>query len=415
MSPAYPRSVALINPMADFGIDTYTHELAQGLAANGVRTDVYSADASTLRVPAAQLNYRRFHVLGSRFPVQLADATRPRAELASVLSEAAGRRPRASPNGQPRAWKRWMRDLYLTGELALHLKRANYDVVWTQWPDLGSYSRFWRASRLLHMPVVHTVHNILPHERSAGDMVMCETAYRTARLLFVHSTPVRKELVTLFPAYASKVVTIPHGAYTIYPRLPDARSRLRTELQIGPDQIVLLVCGAIRPYKNVGGCIDAMALLERNDAVLIIAGSEPGSSTENPLPATSEHVRDAGIGSRVRLLPGFRDVARMAELFEAADVLLLPYHKSYGSGLLMLGITFGKYILATKPGMEETASMYSRGILLDGTTGEDIKSGIERAVSRVRLDPGAPNAIPPQFQWDVIAANCLEAIRLHLA
>ena len=44
MSRAFPGFVALINPMADYGIDTYTHELARGLAENGVHVDVFTAD-----------------------------------------------------------------------------------------------------------------------------------------------------------------------------------------------------------------------------------------------------------------------------------------------------------------------------------------------------------------------------------
>jgi|GEM_PF-5309357 len=50
MSDDFPRPIALINPIPGFGSDLYTHELAQGLAANGVRIDVYCSDVSHINV-----------------------------------------------------------------------------------------------------------------------------------------------------------------------------------------------------------------------------------------------------------------------------------------------------------------------------------------------------------------------------
>ena len=394
--------------MADFGIDVYTHELAQGLAANGVQTDVYTADASYLKVRDPRPNYRRFHVLGSRFPATLEDVTRrtaaspdlPLDESKIVLAQGV----------LSAAWKRRVRDAYLSGELALHLKRAKYDVVWTQWPDLGGYAKFWAASRLLRIPVVHTVHNILPHEPSAGDMAVCDTAYRTARLLFVHSRPVRDELAALFPAYASKAVSVPHGTYTWYKRCPEARARVRDALAIPSDAVVLLSCGLIRPYKNINACIEALAALDRTSVVLVIAGSDPDAPADDQLEKTRERVRTAGVEAQVRLIPGRPGDDELAELFEATDVLLLPYLKSYGSGLLMLGITFGKYVVATRTGMEESALRYPRAILLDGADTAEVLRGIDIAARRAAEDPTPLACVPPEFDWRNIAATCLDEI-----
>src|SRR5665213_2311677 len=410
MTPSFPRSVALINPLGDFGIDTYTHELALGLAANGVRVDVYTSDTSRLRVPS-QPNYRRFHVIGSHLPAVLEDATgrRPPATALSRLSNPAAIVGMQPP--RPAWWKALLRKYYLPAQLAFRLKREKYDIVWTQWPDLGANEGFWQWSRLLGIPVVHTVHNILPHERTEGDKLAADTAYRTAQVLFVHSTAVSNEFAEVFPTYARKAVVIPHGTYTIYPRLREARARLRAELAIAPEQVVLLICGGIRPYKNVNACISAVAALDRDDVVLIIAGSEPGASPGNPLADITRRVEAAGIQSRVRLLPGYRDEAGIAEVFEASDVLLLPYLKSYGSGLLMLGITFGKYVLATRSGMEESVSAYPRGILLDGSSPSNIMGGILVAAARVRADPGPLDTISPTLKWDCIASSCMEACR----
>jgi glycosyltransferase involved in cell wall biosynthesis len=241
-------------------------------------------------------------------------------------------------------------------------------------------------------------------------MMMCERVYAAARLLFVHSGTVRAEFATIFPAYVAKLSTMSHGTYTLYPRNPGARARVRAALEIPDDAIVLLCCGAIRPYKNIGACVRALAQIHRRDVVLVIAGAEPESSPIDPLAETRALVHRAGVVDRVRLRPGFLDEIAMADLFEAVDILMLPYLKSYGSGLLMLGVTFGKYIIATRSGMEDSAVRYPGSILLRGTTVDDVRIGIEIALQRISDGPRSIERIPPEFEWANIAKQCLSDI-----
>jgi glycosyltransferase involved in cell wall biosynthesis len=406
-----PSTLALINPMADYGIDTYTYELAQGLAANGVQVDVYCADASILGTPPLHANHRRYAVLGSRL---WRNATAVRSSLEnSPASHRNGNGPKGNA-ATVSPWRRSVRRLYLPTELGLRLKRHNYDAVWTQWAELADYEGFWRASRFLRIPIVHTVHNILPHERRVGDVAAYRKVYETARLLFVHSSQVRDEFSSLFPEQASKTVVVPHGSYTLYRRQPEARSAVRSALRIPADAVVLLFCGAIREYKNIDAAIGALAQLKRDDVVLIIAGSEPGDGAD-PLARTRATIQRAGVEHRVRLVSGFLDQKQMAEIFEASDILLLPYSKSYGSGLLMLGMTFGKYVVATKPGMEESASIYTRSVLLQGADTASVLAGIETAIERMRTEHKPFAGVPCEFDWVNIAATSLEQIGRALA
>jgi glycosyltransferase involved in cell wall biosynthesis len=407
MASFRPRSIALINPLADYGIDTYTYELGQGLAANGVSVDAYCSAVSRIGTPELDPRHRRFNVLGGRLPRNLDVSTpvTPARPTESKRSTSDGSVPRAQPG-----WRRRLRQVYLSGELALRLKAGRYDAVWTQWPEMEDYADFWNALRWLGNPLVHTVHNVLPHQRSPGDVALYGAVYDAARVLFVHSRPVRDELAALFPRAVAKAFAIPHGTYTFYKRQPAARARLRAELNIPAASVALLFCGAIRPYKNIDAAIAALAALGRDDVVLIVAGSEGGDGLADPLARTKQLVRDAGVEHRVRLMPGYLDAVPMAELFEAADVLLLPYLKSYGSGLLMLGITFGKYIVATRSGMEESASRYPRAIIVDGDDAAAVEQGIELAIERVRSDSAPLHTALPEFEWSNIAAASLNEI-----
>jgi glycosyltransferase involved in cell wall biosynthesis len=404
-------SVALINPIGDYGIDTYTYELGQGLAANGVRVDAYCAAVSHLRALDLDPNHRRFNVLGRRLPRDLSGSAAEAAPPPGMLPVSVA----APPQRVSTRWKHALRRAYLATELALRLKREKYDVVWTQWPEMDDYSSFWNAARKLGLNVVHTVHNIFPHERRPDDVALYSEVYETARLLFVHSGQVRDELVSLFPGQASKVVAVPHGTYTFYRRCPAIRASVRERLRIPANAVVLLFCGAIRPYKNLDAALAAFAALRDENVVMIISGWERDATSDNPLAQTTELVRRTGIENRVRMVPGALPKEELAELFEASDILLLPYLKSYGSGLLMLGITFGKYIVATRSGMEESASRYPRSIVLNGDDARAIERGIEAAVSLARVNPLPLNAVLPEFQWANIAATSLIAIERTLS
>ena len=59
------NSVAILNPLGDFGINAYSFELAEGLCAAGVSVDVYVNGASPLSVLPAARRHRCFPVLGS--------------------------------------------------------------------------------------------------------------------------------------------------------------------------------------------------------------------------------------------------------------------------------------------------------------------------------------------------------------
>jgi glycosyltransferase involved in cell wall biosynthesis len=290
------------------------------------------------------------------------------------------------------------------------LKSRKYDVIWTQWPDLEGYApQFWTMCRMSGLKLVHTVHNVLPHERFAGDRECYAKAYRAARLLFVHSEHSRKMLAENFTFAASRVVLMHHGLYTIYPRRTEARQAVRKRLGIEDSQTMLLCCGSIRPYKNVSATIEAMKDPRCAGTVLVISGMEQEEGSD-PLEHTRSDVERAGVADRVRLLPGLKPREEMAELFEACDVLMLPYLESYSSGLLLLGMTFGKHIVMTRTGgAEESLALYKEHTLLEGTSADCIAAGIARADYRIRNCP-AQTLVTPELDWRQIAKTAMNDI-----
>jgi len=407
------NSVAILNPLGDFGINAYSFELAEGLCGGGVSVDVYVNGASPLSELPSARRHRCFPVLGSVLLKQDLK-TGYQADSLSLPLLRSTSSVTAEPASRPTTmFRERARQKFLEIELAAQLRRKRYDLVWTQWPEIYGHG-FWATCRRLGMKTVHTVHNVLPHEENSEDVTLLRNVYGNSDRLMVHSEQSRQELVRLFPDMASRASIMRHGLYTIYPRSTEARKRLRGELQIGPAEVACLICGAIRPYKNIDSCLRALTELPK-DVLLIVAGKESGfadSSKEDALAHTRRVAREFGVEDRVRLIPRFLGRLEMAGLFEAADLLLLPYIKGYGSGLLLLGMTFRKYIVTTDTGgASEYLRNYPYSSLLARGESAEVAAGIREGIRTLQAGTLTAEATAlEELQWTTIARNALQII-----
>ncbi len=414
------RSIAIIDFLDDFGIGGYIYELAEGLAANGVSVDIYSSGHGEVSKLDIERHHRLLPVLGNSLyrqakllsgatvrkqPSQTPQSAAP-ASSDNAMSGDAGRR-----RSHVRRLKDRLRSFLMPFELALYLKSKNYDVVWTQWPHADEYGiRFWAVCRHLGIRLVHTVHNVLPHEETQHDRAMCAAVYKNSGTLVVHSSYAVRRLAEVFPQFAKKTIMARHGLYTTYPRIREARQRVRAALHIAPDQVAFLVFGGIRPYKNTDSVLQAFRRLKSTKAVLIVAGREmgfPDLEPVKPLARTERIATELGITERVRFIPGLHEIEHTSEVFEAADVLILPYLESYGSGALLLGMTFEKYILATPTGgMEEYLEEYPRHTILKGTGVDELLAGIETVTKMFPESVSKQQGIP-SLEWKTIAGQVI--------
>ena len=166
---------------------------------------------------------------------------------------------------------------------------------------------------------------------------------------------------------------------------PAARQRMREALEVAERQPLVLIFGGIRPYKNIETVLSALCVPALHETALVVAGRETGYTepvAAEPIGRTRAHAAALGVSDRVRFLPGRLDLEETSALFEAADIMALPYIKSYGSAALLLGMTFGKHIVATRTGgMEEYLTQYPRHTLLDGSDPASVVRGLVDAVT----------------------------------
>jgi glycosyltransferase involved in cell wall biosynthesis len=418
--PKLIRSIAIIDPIGDYGIGGYVYELAEGLASNGVEVDVYTNGLSQMKDLGLPRHHRLLPVLGGVLFRQGKTLKGTPARVADS-SDTGGVRLLGEVRGVPRRPGLVTRvvDFLLPFELALYLKKRRYDLIWTQWPVMTRYGvRFWAICKMLGLRLVHTVHNVVPHEED-HDPRMLQRVYQHSDTLIIHSEYSRQELVRLFPKCNRKTLLMRCGMYTMFPRIQGEMGEIREKLGIPKEAPVLLFYGSVRPYKNIDAVLESLADQRSGDSVLIVAGRESGYPDVvhgDPLGRTRRIASSLGVFDRVRLLPGLLDLKSTSELFEMADVLLLPYLKSYGSGVLLLGMTFGMHIVATRTGgMEEYLAEYPAHTFLDGPDTESVAQGIERAL-RGAARPGVSRQYQlPNLDWRTIGAKALRALDGHPA
>lgn len=277
-------SIALINPLGDFGINQYCWELSEALGLAGATVRFFTSSAETVPRPEHhtclpvlhQALFRQRAVTPTYAQTNVAPA--PLWIQEALETQLAPAQPSTSRSTEGIAQVRSaFRSAFLTCELAMHLRLSGVDVVWTHWPDLESYAPwFGTLCRKFGMRYVHTVHNTLPHEFDDRDLRLCKRIYEGAELLFTHSDFSRRELALHYPQTADRVRISRHGLYNLYPRFPHRRDAVRAQLGLTAGDTAVLFAGGIRPYKNLDSAIEALRLPGCEQLVLVISGKEAG-------------------------------------------------------------------------------------------------------------------------------------------
>ncbi|MBA3598429.1 MAG: glycosyltransferase family 4 protein [Methylibium sp.] len=158
----------------------------------------------------------------------------------------------------------------------------------------------------------------------------------------------------------------------------------------GKAATTLLCVATLTPRKGHAVLIEALAGLKDRRWTLVCAGS----TTRDP--ATTAALRgaiaDAGLGERVQLL-GEVDPARLAALYDSADLFVLPSHyEGYGM-VLAEALARGLPVLATTAGAMADTVPPDAGVLVPPGDAAALRSALagllDRPARRLELAAGA--------------------------
>lgn len=268
------------------------------------------------------------------------------------------------------------------------------------WLRLGLFAARLLAARALGYTVVWTVHQVRPHESSSPllDRAGTRLLARAAQLLVAHD---RSTADRAAEELGRRPRLVAHGSYLgVYPS-GRPRAQVRAELGLPEDAFVLLSLGHLRRYKGLDLLLAAFESTRDSlpDARLVLAGL-PVDGDEGEAVAAA-----ASKDERVRALLGFVPDERVAELFGAADVAVLPRSDGGTSGALLLALSMGTPVVAADaPAYAELVEEPPSGWLFVPGDGNSLTEAIRRAAKtsagELRRRSGAARRRAAQLRWD---------------
>jgi glycosyltransferase involved in cell wall biosynthesis len=318
-------------------------------------------------------------------------------------------------------------------------------VLHAQWALLPPFEALlYRRLRRGGVPVVHTVHNVLPHEPSPAARWRWRALYTNADALIVHSRATARRLhrlldgggspdpglgpgpgrvgvglgpesaLDLASRSADRIHVVPMGPFTPFDGVHPSREAARVALHLPPEAPLALFFGLVRPYKGLDLLLEAWATVRQRspEARLLVAGPVPGGAAAAA--AWRRRIEGLGLGDTVLWHPGYVAEESVSRYLAAADVVALPYRETDDSAVLALARGHGRAVLATDVGGLREALAAGGGRLVAPGEAEALASALQEIlddpVIRERLE-SEQRAAASSWNWDEAARATIEVYR----
>lgn len=259
------------------------------------------------------------------------------------------------------------------------------DPVRARTMAMGMVGRL-EALRARDVNLIWTVHNLYPHDAKFVDLEL-EVQQRIADLanvVHIMSRSTQDAMAGIVDLDPEKLLYSPHpnyrGAY------PDhtTRQESRSILGIGPEEVVFLMFGAIKPYKGLSRLLEALDHVvsqNRDRQIRLLIAGAPDTSEE-----AQEFVSQALVHPNV-LIERNRVPAERAQYFlRAADVGLVNYERLLNSGAALLYQTFGLPVVAADTSPLREGLLGEATVFVNGRSARDFASALEEAIDKLVSD-----------------------------
>lgn len=209
----------------------------------------------------------------------------------------------------------------------------------------------WGLLRLCRRPNVEVVvHEADPPRLWRPDYLLLARALRRAPAMLLHTDRERRDLERAYRVRIRARI-VPH-AQGVRVRGPAERKAARARLGLPPDEPVLVCPGFLHPDKGFDRAIEAFS----GGGRLYVVGSVREATPENL--AHADRLRQlAARTPGVELVEGFADDEEFDAWIAAADAVVLPYRRSWSSGVLARAQALEiPAVVAAAGGLEEQAS-----------------------------------------------------------
>ena len=272
----------------------------------------------------------------------------------------------------PRTWRRAVRAIAEAGATAMI-------VPWLH-PVMTPPYRYLLSRPPASVRRVVICHNVLPHDPVRGGAAMTRAILSRADALVTHAPHMRAEIAALGLGATPLVEAfLPRFAADEFAPAPPAEAVAAERARLGSPDLLLLLFGAVRPYKGPDLAVEALALLDPSlDVKLVIAGVcwDGGASLR-------AQIGRLGLEHAVEIRDRFVPHDEAALLFCAADASLLPYRSATQSAVVQQSFGYGTPVIATRVGGLPAAVRHGEdGLLCEPGDPAAIARAIEELASR---------------------------------
>jgi glycosyltransferase involved in cell wall biosynthesis len=228
--------------------------------------------------------------------------------------------------------------------------------------------------------------------------------------VFVHSERVKAGLMTLYgDRFNERVRVVPDPTVTVETQIPQEEARRTLGLPLGKPMILFF--GGLRPDKGPDIFIEALSLVP-GTWFAVIAGEPLGIGA-----SSVQHLRSR-LPEPDRLITrlGFVRDEEVMPYFLAADVVVLPYRKSFGgtSGILQRAAAAARPVIVTDVGdVGPATEAFGLGLVVPPESRQELARAMqlflkdrERLTKEIR-----PRALlyAGHHDWTAMAAGVREA------
>lgn len=206
------------------------------------------------------------------------------------------------------------------------------------------------AAKKRGVPVVHTVHNILPHSAGENARARYDKLYHQVDHLICHSTYAADRLIREFGVSPCYISIIPHGPLfsSTSGCSQNDKTLARQRLGLPLDRPIVLWQGILAEYKGLDVLLEAwrqyvdlMSDTATAQPLLLIVGT--GSQEIESM----VRLQMLGMPASVRAEMRYIAAEELPDVYTAADILVYPYRAITTSGALLTGLTYRKPIIAS--------------------------------------------------------------------
>jgi glycosyltransferase involved in cell wall biosynthesis len=293
--------------------------------------------------------------------------------------------------------------------VGLRIKKERPDIlISTFWmpffaPCFGIISRIAKKNKITK--VLAICHNVIPHEKKAGDIALTRSFFKTVDYFVLLSAKVSNDLLTLKADAIYKV--LPHPVYSSFGKAVN-KIEAKKHLNVTDEKIILFF-GFIRDYKGLDILLNVMALLKDSLNIKLMIAGEFYSNEEKYL----KIINDLGIKENLLMFTDFIPTSEVKYYFSSADCVILPYRDATQSGIVQIATNFSKPVIAANVGgIGEVIENNKTGFIVEKENPEALAEAIQKFYLESRETEFVKNIAVEvkKYSWESFVSGIFELL-----